>query len=129
MLLFWWQLFNAWSGSNPVDGINLTIFNLAYTSLPIMVVGVADQDLKAETLLREKRYYNQGRLSTLYTHWKFALTAVDAIYQCCTVFFLAFGVSPQVFVENICSCVLCMDLSTATVFHGAPIICIHNYYT
>ncbi|CAI8040276.1 Probable phospholipid-transporting ATPase VB [Geodia barretti] len=91
-LLFWWQLFNAWSGSNPIDGINLTIFNLVYTSLPIMVVGVADQDLLAPTLLREKHYYSQGRLSSLYTHWKFGLTVADAIYQSCAVFFLSYGV-------------------------------------
>ena len=92
-LLFWWQLFNAWSGSNPIDGINLTIFNLVYTSLPIMVVGVADQDLLAPTLLREKHYYSQGRLSSLYTHWKFGLTVADAIYQSCAVFFLSYGVN------------------------------------
>lgn len=93
MLLFWWQLFNAWSGSNPIDGINLTVFNLVYTSLPIMVVGVASQDLPASTLLREKYYYAQGRLSKLYTHWKFVLTVVDALYQSATIFFLAYGVS------------------------------------
>ena len=91
-MLFWWQLFNAWSGSNPIDGINLTIFNLVYTSLPIMVVGIADQDLQAGTLLREKFYYTQGRKSMLYTHWKFWLTVLDALYQSATVFFLAYGV-------------------------------------
>lgn len=91
-LLFWFQLFNAWSGSNPIDGINLTVFNLLYTSLPIIVVGVADQDLRAETLLRYKYFYHQGRCSTIYTHLKFWLTALDAVYQSATVFFMAYGV-------------------------------------
>ena len=108
-MLFWWQLFNAWSGSNPIDGINLTIFNLVYTSLPIMVVGIADQDLPARTLLKEKFYYTQGRKSMLYTHWKFGLTVVDALYQSAAVFFLAYGVS-----ISLTFCTYCVNLPLYT---------------
>ena len=101
MLLFWFQIFNAFSGSNPIDGINLTIFNLVYTSLPIIVVGVADQDLRAGTLLKHKLYYNQGRCSRVYTRWIFWLTIIDAVYQSAAIFFLAYGVGQAVAVGRL----------------------------
>lgn len=93
MLLFWFQLVNGYSGSNPVDGVNLFMFNLAYTSLPIIVVGVADQDLRAEVLLKNKSLYNQGRLSQVYTKGKFWIAMLEAFYQSLMVFLMASSVS------------------------------------
>lgn len=93
LLLFWYQFFAAYSGSRLIDSINLIVFNFIYTSLPIMVVAITDQDLRAPTLLREKHLYEEGRCSKVYTRWKSWLTILDAIYQSLTVFFVAYGVS------------------------------------
>ena len=93
VLIFWFQIFNGFSGSNPIDGINLLIFNLIYTSLPIMVVAVTDQDLRSDVLLKDETLYNQGRCSTLYTRLKFWLTMLDAFYESAVVFFVAYAVS------------------------------------
>ena len=95
MLLFYYQIFNAFSGSAPIDSINLLIFNLVFTSLPIIVVGVADQDLLAPVLLKEKELYRQGQCSQVYTRLDFWLTVVDAFYQSAVVFFVALGVSVE----------------------------------
>lgn len=91
VLLFWYQIFNGFSGSSPIDSINLIIFNLVYTSLPILVVGVADQDLPPPVLLKEKTFYRQGRCSEVYTRAQFWLVVLDALYQSGVVFFIAFG--------------------------------------
>lgn len=91
MVLFWYQTFNGFSGSTPIDSINLLIFNLVYTSLPILVVGVADQDLPASVLVKEKVFYRQGRCSEVYTRLQFWLTVLDAFYQSAVVFFVAYG--------------------------------------
>ena len=93
MLLLYYQIFNAFSGSTPIDSINLLIFNLVYTSLPIMIVGVADQDLPAPVLLQQKGLYRQGQCSQVYTRLDFWLTVLDAFYQSAVVFFVAYGVS------------------------------------
>ena len=93
VLLFWFQIVNGYSGSNPVDGVNLFMFNLAYTSLPIIVVGVADQDLRAEVLLKDKTLYNQGRLSQVYTRGDFWISMLEAFYQSLVVFLVASSVS------------------------------------
>lgn len=91
-VLFWYQLFNGFSASTPIDGVNLIIFNLIYTSLPILVVAVVDQDLHADTLLRDKCFYKQGQQCKVYTRWRFWLTMLDALYESAVVFFIAYGV-------------------------------------
>ena len=91
VLLFWFQFFNGFSGSNPIDGINLQIFNLVYTSMPIMVTAVADQDLKKEELLTNHVHYQRGLYSKSYTRLKFWLAVLEAIYQSVVVFFVAYG--------------------------------------
>ena len=91
VLLFWYQLFNGFSGSNPIDGINLQIFNLVYTSIPIMIVAVLDQDLKPDKLLHSYEYYEQGLNSRLYTRTKFWIAMLEAFYQSAVIFFVAYG--------------------------------------
>ena len=91
VLLFWYQLFNGFSGSNPIDGINLQIFNLVYTSMPIMVAAVADQDLKPKQLLTNEEHYRRGQDSRVYTRLKFWLVVLEAFYQSLVVFFVAYG--------------------------------------
>lgn len=91
VLIFWFQLFNGFSGSNPIDGINLQIYNLVYTSIPILVVGVADQDVCPKKLLENRSLYSLGRLSQSYTRLKFWLAMLEAFYQSLVVFFVAYG--------------------------------------
>ena len=91
VLLFWFQIFCGFSGTTPIDGVNLQIFNLVYTSLPIMVVGTADQDLKADALLADRSLYSTGRRSQVYTRFKFWLIMLEAFYQSAVVFFVPFA--------------------------------------
>lgn len=92
ILLFWFQLFNGFSGSNPIDGLNLQIFNLVYTSMPIMVAAVGDQDLKKETLLANPLHYQISQQSKLYTRLKFWLVVLEGIYQSTAIFFITYAV-------------------------------------
>ncbi len=92
-VIFWFQIFSAFSGSNPIDSVNLFMYNLIFTSLPIIVVAITDKDLKADVLLREKRFYQQGRCSEVYTHTLFGLAVLDGFYQSAVCFFIAYGVS------------------------------------
>ncbi len=91
VLLFWYQFFNGFSGSNPIDGLNLQIFNLVYTSIPIMIAAVADQDLKPKELLTNHTHYQRGQQSRVYTTLKFWLIVLEAFYQSAVVFFIAYA--------------------------------------
>ena len=92
LILFWFQLFNGFSGSSMVDGVNLQVFNLVFSSIPILVVAVADQDVRAGTLLSSEHLYGSGRRCKLYSRWRFWLTVMEAFYQSAAVFFLSYAV-------------------------------------
>ena len=61
-----------------------------------MVVAIADQDVRAATLMKEKHLYGQGRCSKVYTRWKTWLAILDGVYQSLAVFFVAYGVSKNI---------------------------------
>jgi phospholipid-translocating ATPase len=90
-LAFWFQLYCGFSGSVMIDQMYLMLFNLLFTSLPPIAIGVYDQDAPEE-LLRDKPYlYRQGRLSKVYKTYSFWLTIADAIYQSLCIFFICQG--------------------------------------
>ena len=63
MVLFWFQLYNGFSGSNAVNDLNLIFFNLIFTALPPIISGIWDQDVSCETLLEKPYLYRQGQES------------------------------------------------------------------
>jgi phospholipid-translocating P-type ATPase (flippase) len=130
LLLFWFQLYNGFSGSNPVDGVNLLIYNLIYTSVPIGVTASIDQDLPPHVLLDKPDLYKQGRCSRIYTRWKFWLSIIEAIYQSLAIFFITYGtfyrspigMAEFGFVINIAAVLvvnlqLCIEILHWTIFH------------
>lgn len=62
-LLFWYQFFCGFSGSVMTNSWVLILFNLVFTSVPPLVYGVLDQDLRAETLLKVPQLYRSSQNS------------------------------------------------------------------
>ncbi|RZB54427.1 phospholipid-transporting ATPase VD, partial [Asbolus verrucosus] len=90
-LAFWYQLYCGFSGSVMIDQMYLMLYNLLFTSMPPLAIGVYDQDAPEE-LLREKPYlYRQGRLGRVYRAYSFWLTMADAVYQSLCIFFICQG--------------------------------------
>ena len=63
MVLFWFQLYNGFSGSNAINDLNLIFFNLIFTALPPIICGIWDQDVSSEILLKKPYLYRQGQES------------------------------------------------------------------
>ncbi|XP_059487582.1 phospholipid-transporting ATPase VA isoform X2 [Neocloeon triangulifer] len=87
-LIFWYQLYCGFSGTVMMDQMYLMLYNLVFTSLPPIAIGVYDQDAPAELLLSKPRLYKQGRLGSVYKPASFWLTMADSIYQSLIMFFL-----------------------------------------
>ncbi|CAB4028052.1 probable phospholipid-transporting ATPase VA [Paramuricea clavata] len=90
MVLFWFQLYNGFSGSNAINDLNLVFFNLIFTALPPIISGIWDQDVSCETLLKKPYLYKQGQESELYSRKLFCITMADGIFQSLVIFFSAF---------------------------------------
>merc|ERR1719320_573820 len=85
------QLYCGFSGQVMIDQMYLMLFNLFFTSLPPVAVGVFDRDAPADLLSSSPDLYAVGRLSTVYKPHSFWVNMADALYQSLVVFFVAFG--------------------------------------
>jgi len=88
---FWYQLYCGFTGTVMIDQMYLMLFNLLFTSLPPVALGVFDRSASANVLIKCPELYYVGRLSTAYKPHSFWVNMADALYQSLVVFFLAFG--------------------------------------
>ncbi|XP_066998273.2 phospholipid-transporting ATPase VD [Anabrus simplex] len=88
-LIFWYQLYCGFSGSVMIDQMYLMLYNLLFTSLPPIVIGVYDQDVPEDLLLAQPLLYRQGRLGLVYQPHSFWLTMADSLYQSIVIFFIS----------------------------------------
>merc|ERR1719228_886179 len=131
---FWFQLYCGFSGQVMIDQMYLMLFNLFFTSLPPVAVGVFDRDAPADLLSSSPDLYSVGRLSTVYKPHSFWVNMADALYQSLVVFYVAFGafngsdMGLWEFGTLLCSqCILVMliqlgvETKSWTIFHWAAI--------
>jgi len=88
---FWFQLYNGFSASIMFDSMYLMMYNLLWTSLPPMAIGVLDQDAPDILLESKPELYVRGRESRVYKPYSFWFNMMDALYQSVVIFFLSFG--------------------------------------
>ncbi|XP_055643308.1 phospholipid-transporting ATPase VD isoform X2 [Toxorhynchites rutilus septentrionalis] len=88
-LLFWYQLYCGFSGAVMIDEIYLMIYNLIFTALPPLAIGVYDKKIIDDLLLNYPRLYRHGRLGKGYKPHTFWIVMLDALYQSLVIFFIA----------------------------------------
>jgi len=87
------QIFCGFSGAVMIDQIYLMLYNLLFTSLPPLALGIYDRVAKARILLTSPELYTRGRLGLVYQSHSFWLTIMDALYQSVVIFFITKEVS------------------------------------
>lgn len=65
-------------------------YNLAFTSLPVIVLGVLDQDVSDTVSLLVPQLYINGILSQDWSQYKFVMYMVDGLYQSVISFFFPY---------------------------------------
>lgn len=88
--LFWYGIYNDFDGSYLFEFTYLMFYNLAFTSLPIIFLGILDQDVPANVSLLVPQLYRSGILGTEWTQTKFWWYMADAIYQSIISFFFPY---------------------------------------
>ncbi|KAI9768961.1 MAG: hypothetical protein M1840_004557 [Geoglossum simile] len=88
--LFWYQLYNSFDGSYLFDYTYILLYNLAFTSLPIILMGVLDQDVSDKVSLAVPQLYRRGIERKEWTQVKFWVYMFDATYQSIICFFMAY---------------------------------------
>ncbi|XP_030380465.1 probable phospholipid-transporting ATPase VA isoform X2 [Scaptodrosophila lebanonensis] len=88
-LIFWYQLYCGFSGSVMMDQMYLMLYNLIFTSLPPLAIGVYDKRVPEDLLLKNPYLYKHGRLGLVYRPHDFWMILLDALYQSLVIFFVA----------------------------------------
>ncbi|KAI8373465.1 hypothetical protein EDC96DRAFT_499461 [Choanephora cucurbitarum] len=89
-VLFWYQIFCQFNGSMMFEYALVTLYNLIFTSLPIIFLGIWDQDLNAKLSLKYPELYRMGLRNDKFKSWRFWLTVFDSIFQSSVCFFFPY---------------------------------------
>lgn len=109
-VLFYFQIFNGFSGQTLVDDISAAVYNVIFTSLPILFFSLLDQPCKFETMQRFPRTYNKSRGLSIPIFWKTGVLHVcppecmSFLYQWQSA---TFGSWPTRLSQRIGSCHVC----------------------
>lgn len=87
---FWYGIYNNYDGSYLYEYTYLMFYNLAFTSLPVIVLGVLDQDVSDTVSLLVPQLYINGILSQDWSQYKFVMYMVDGLYQSVISFFFPY---------------------------------------
>lgn len=88
--LFWYGIFNNFDGSYLFEYTYLTFYNLAFTSLPVIFLGILDQDVNDVVSLLVPQLYRSGILRVEWNMRKFWFYMVDGLYQSAICFFFPY---------------------------------------
>ncbi|KAH6679777.1 P-type ATPase-like protein [Halenospora varia] len=87
--IFWYQIFCDFDMTYLYDYTYILLFNLAFTSLPFIFIGVLDQDVSDKVSLAVPQLYRRGIERKEWTQPKFWLYMLDGLYQSVVCFFVA----------------------------------------
>ncbi|KAF1851843.1 phospholipid-translocating P-type ATPase [Cucurbitaria berberidis CBS 394.84] len=90
--LFWYQIFTNYDSQYMFDYTYIIFFNLVFTSLPVIVMGVLDQDVDDRVSLAVPQLYRRGIERKEWSQPKFWAYVVDGIYQSAIAFFFLYEI-------------------------------------
>ncbi|ORY78333.1 phospholipid-translocating P-type ATPase [Neocallimastix californiae] len=90
-IMFYFQIVNGFSATMIFDYPLWMYYNLIFTVLPVCVIGILDQDVKAKTALKIPQIYASTKeKQTLFTGKRFLLFVLNAVYLSIISFIIPF---------------------------------------
>ncbi|XP_018431764.1 PREDICTED: phospholipid-transporting ATPase IC-like [Nanorana parkeri] len=88
---FWYSFFNGFSAQTVYEDWFIALYNVLYSSLPVLLVGLLDQDVSDKLSLRFPRLYIPGQKDLLFNYKKFFLSLFHGIVTSLVIFFIPYG--------------------------------------
>ncbi|KXH48036.1 phospholipid-translocating P-type ATPase [Colletotrichum simmondsii] len=99
--IFWYQIYCDFDVTYIYEYTYILLFNLLFTSVPVVVMGVLDQDVSDKVSLAVPQLYRRGIERLEWTQTKFWLYMLDGVYQSVMVFYIPYlAVSSTSFVTK-----------------------------
>ncbi|KAF5345280.1 hypothetical protein D9758_008433 [Tetrapyrgos nigripes] len=86
MTQFWFSFFNNFSGQVAYESWTLSLYNVVFTVLPPLVIGIFDQFVSARILDRYPQLYILGQKNVFFTKTSFWLWVANAFYHSIILF-------------------------------------------
>ncbi|XP_073327919.1 phospholipid-transporting ATPase ID [Pagrus major] len=88
---FWYGFFCGFSAQTVYDQWFITLFNIVYTSLPVLAMGLFDQDVDDRNSLRYPCLYKPGQQNLLFNKRQFFLCTLQGMGTSFLLFFIPYG--------------------------------------
>ncbi|XP_059080986.1 phospholipid-transporting ATPase ID-like isoform X7 [Tigriopus californicus] len=88
---FWYAFFCGFSAQTLFEPAFIAVYNLFYTSQPVLALGVFDQDVSAEMCLKYPKLYTPGLMSSLFNKKEFFKSAFQGFFASFVLFFATQG--------------------------------------
>ncbi|XP_078009369.1 phospholipid-transporting ATPase IC isoform X2 [Phascolarctos cinereus] len=88
---FWYSFFNGYSAQTAYEDWFITLYNVLYSSLPVLLVGLLDQDVSDKLSLRFPSLYVVGQRDSLFNYKKFFISLFHGVLTSLILFFIPFG--------------------------------------
>ncbi len=85
---FFFGLDSGWSAENLYDGSAMAMYNLLFTTLPLVCLGVFNRDVSREMALQVPQLYETGRLSHDFTAVHVLIRVLTGVYSSCVIWFM-----------------------------------------
>ncbi|KAM7393301.1 hypothetical protein PAMA_008107 [Pampus argenteus] len=88
---FWYSFFSGYSSQVAYEDWFITLYNLCYSSLPVLLVGLLDQDVNDKLSLKFPKLYLLGQQGLLFNYRNFFISLFHGIFVSLIIFFIPYG--------------------------------------
>ncbi|XP_048484790.1 probable phospholipid-transporting ATPase IM isoform X4 [Plutella xylostella] len=88
---FWFAFFCGFSAQTVFDEMFISVYNLFYTSLPVLALGVFEQDVSDVTSLQFPKLYAPGHTSQLFNKTEFIKSTLHGCFTSLVLFLIPYG--------------------------------------
>ncbi|KAF7096779.1 hypothetical protein CFC21_098677 [Triticum aestivum] len=88
LTIFYFEAFAGFSGQSVYDDWFMLLFNVVLTSLPVISLGVFEQDVSAEICLQFPALYQQGPNNLFFDWYRILGWMANGLYSSLAIFFL-----------------------------------------
>ncbi|ELK19322.1 Putative phospholipid-transporting ATPase IK [Pteropus alecto] len=93
MVQIWFAFYNGFTAQPLYEGWFLALYNLLYTTLPVLYIGLFEQDLSAKQSLELPELYVHGQQDRLFNYWVFFQAVAHGMATSLVNFFVTLWVS------------------------------------
>ncbi|KAM6168043.1 phospholipid-transporting ATPase IK [Erethizon dorsatum] len=89
---FWFAFYSGFSAQPVYEGWFLALFNLLYSTLPVLYMGLFEQDVSDKLSLQMPELYMAGQKDELFNYWVFSKAIAQGLFTSLANFFLTLWV-------------------------------------